>query len=60
MTLENVSQAKNPDVRASLVALKRAAELARKVAIATDTEIVVVAGGKIVQVSAAQLRKDAA
>ena len=57
MTQKDLSQAKNPDLRASLVAMRRAAEMARRVAIQTDTEIIVVRDGKPVRISAAQLRE---
>jgi hypothetical protein len=56
MTLHELSRAKNPDLRISLLALQRAAELARKTAIQTDTEIVVVRNGKLVRITAEQLR----
>ena len=59
MSRPDISQAKNPDLRASLAGMRRAAELARKIAIQTDTEIVVVRGGKPVRITAAELRKDA-
>lgn len=54
----DLAHAKHSDMRASFVALKRAAELARKIAIQTDTAIVVVRDGKTVRVPAAQLRKE--
>jgi hypothetical protein len=57
MTQKDLAQAKNPDLRASLVAMRRAAEMARRVAIQTDTEIIVVRDGKPVRISAAQLRE---
>jgi hypothetical protein len=56
MIQPDLSTAKDPDIRASFNAMKRAAELARKVAIQTDTSIVIVQGGEIVRISAAQLR----
>ena len=57
MTQQELSKAKNPDLRASLAALQRAAELARQVAVQTNTAIVVVQGGKLLRIPAAQLRK---
>ena len=48
---------KNPDIRGSMAAMRRAAALARQIAIETDTGIVVVRNGKIVHVSAAELRE---
>ena len=57
MTLRDLSEAKNPDLRASLAGMRRAAALARQIAIQTDTEIVLVRDGKPVRISAAELRK---
>ena len=57
MTRQELSQAKDPDLRASLKALQRAAELARKTAIQTDTDIVIVENQQIVRLSAQELRR---
>lgn len=57
MPQKDISQAKNPDLRASLAALQRAAELARQTALQTDTAIVVVREGKRMRITAEQLRK---
>ena len=57
MTLRDLSEAKNPDLSASLAGMRRAAALARQIAIQTDTEIVLVRDGKPVRISAAELRK---
>lgn len=54
---QDIAQARNPDLRGSLAAMKRAAELARRTAIQTDTEIVVVHDGKTVLIPAKQLRE---
>ena len=59
MTLRDLSEAKNPDLRASLAGMRRAAAMARKIAIQTDTEIVLVRDGKPVRIGAAELRKGA-
>lgn len=56
MTQQELSKAKNPDLRASLAAMRRAAQLARQTAIQTDTAIVVVRGGKLTRIPAEQLR----
>ena len=56
MSRADLSQAKNPALRGSLAAMRRAALLARKTAIQTDTVIVQVRDGKLVQIPAAQLR----
>ena len=57
MSRTDISQAKNPDLRGSMAAMKRAAALARKIAIQTDTGIIVVRDGKPVRISAAELRE---
>jgi hypothetical protein len=58
MTQQELSKAKNPDLRASLVAMRRAAEMARSTAIQTNTEIVIVKDGIPVRVTAEELRKE--
>lgn len=57
MTIPDISIAKDPDLRASMAAMQRAAELARKTAIQTDTGIVIVRDGQIVHISAQELRQ---
>lgn len=57
MTRHELSRARNPDLRASLAAMQRAAELARQAAMQTDTAIVVVQDGKLVRIPAEELRK---
>ena len=57
MNRNDLSSAKNPDLRASLAGMRRAAALARQTAIQTDTEIVLVQGGKPVRITAAELRE---
>lgn len=58
MTSQELSKAKNPDLRASLAAMRRAAKLARRIAIQTDTEIIIVKEGKPVRITAEELRKE--
>lgn len=60
MTQPELSKARNPDLRASLAALQRAARMARQIAIQTNTAIVVVQNGKLVRIPADQLRKSPA
>lgn len=60
MNDNDLSKAKDPDVRASLGALRRAAQLARKIAIQTETGIVVVSDGRRHRISANELRQQAA
>ena len=59
MKTPDISTAKNPDLRASMAAMQRAAALARKTAIQTDTGIVIVRDGRIVHVSAQEPRQTA-
>lgn len=56
MTQKEITKAKNPDLRASLAAMQRAAEMARQTAMQTNTAIVVVVDGKPVRIPAEQLR----
>ena len=55
----DLSKAKDPDVRASLGALRRAAQLARKTAIQTETNIVIIKDGRMLRISADELRRRA-
>lgn len=59
MNTRDISEAKDPDLRASVVAMQRAAKLARTIAMQTDTGIVIVENGQIVHISAAELREAA-
>jgi hypothetical protein len=59
MKAQDLSKAKSPELRASLAALRRAGALARKTAIQTDTDLVIVQDGKLVRISADQLRREA-
>ena len=59
MMKQDISKAKNADLRASLDAMRRAAEAARRTAIQTDTAIVIVQDGRIVRVTAEELKKEA-
>ena len=58
MKQQELFKAKNPDLHASLTAMQRAAELARRTALQTDTAIVVVQNGKLMRIPAAQLRNE--
>lgn len=57
MTMKDIAEAKDPDLRASMAAMQRAAEMARQIAIQTDTELVVVEHGEIVRIPANELRE---
>ena len=56
MKQEDLPKARHADMRGSLAAMRRAAELARQTAIQTDTAIVLVRDGKPVRITAAELR----
>ena len=53
---QDLSKAKSPALRGSLAAMQRAAQQARKIAIDTDTALVVVKDGKLLRIPAEQLR----
>lgn len=57
MKKPDISTAKDPDLRASLIAMRRAAALARKTAIQTNTGIVVVRDGQLLRITAQELRE---
>ena len=57
MKPRDISEAKNPDLPASLAAMRRAAAMARETAIRTGTAIVIVRDGKPVRIPAARLRE---
>lgn len=59
MTLQDLPTANHPDFIGSLDAMQRAAESARQLAMQTDTAIVVMREGKIVRVTADELRREA-
>jgi hypothetical protein len=59
MNAKDLSEAKDPDVRASLGALLRAAQMARQTAIQTETNIVIVKDGKLLRISPDELRQQA-
>lgn len=57
MNNADIREAKDPDLRASLAGMQRAAELARKTAIQTGTNLVFVKDGVITKISADELRE---
>ena len=59
MTSKDISNARDPDLRSSLTAIRRASGLARKAAIQTDTALVIVRDGRLVIVEAKTLREQA-
>lgn len=56
----DISQITDPLIRNSLAAMHRAAEMAREIAIQTNTGIVVTRNGEIVHVDADELRAEKA
>lgn len=56
--MKDISEAKDPDLRASMAAMQRAAELARHTAISTDTHLVIVENGELVRIPADVLRRE--
>ncbi len=60
MNTNDLANAKDPDLRAALVALRRAALAARRTAIQTGTHLVIVEQGRLQRIPAADLaRQDA-
>lgn len=59
MKLQDLSTAKDPDLRASLAAMQRAAALARKIAMQTNTGIVIVQDNELRYITADELRLEA-
>lgn len=57
MKTNDITKAKNPALRGSLNALRRSAAAARKVAIQTDTHLVIVKDGQLLRISAEELRQ---
>ena len=57
VTEQELSQAKDKDLPASLIAMRRAARMARELAVRTDTAIIVIRDKKLVRVTADELRK---
>ena len=57
MTLDQLSQAKDKDLPASLIAMRRAARAARVTAVRTETAIVVLRDHKPLRISADELRQ---
>jgi hypothetical protein len=58
--MRDISEAKDPDLRASPVAMRRAAELARKIAIQTGTDLIVMKDGKLTRLHPQDLREGSA
>lgn len=56
MKTNDITKAKNPALRGSLNALRRSADAARKVAIQTNTNLIVVKDGKLTSIPPQTLR----
>ena len=54
---EPLTSATNPDLVNSLTALRRAARMAREIAVRTDTHIIVARDGELIRVTAEELRR---
>ena len=59
MKTKDISEAKDPDLRSSMAALLRASQLARTIAIQTDTDLIIAKDGKLVRISPEELRREA-
>ena len=55
MNANDLAKAKNPDVRAALGALRRAAQMARKTAMQTNTHLVLMKEGRLQRIAASEL-----
>ena len=60
MKTKALTEAKDPDLRGSAAAMRRAAQLARETAIQTGTNLVVMKNGKLTRIPARALRTVAA
>ena len=56
MTMKNIQEAKDPDLRSSAAAMSRAAAAARKTAIQTGTNLIIMKDGKLTRIPAQTLR----
>lgn len=58
MKAQDLAKAQNPDMRAALGALRRAAQMARATAIQTNTHLVVMKDGRIQRIAASVLASE--
>lgn len=56
--MRNIQEAKDPDLRASAAAIRRAAQAARRTAIQTGTNLIIVKNGQLVRLSPEELQKE--
>lgn len=57
MNQKSIELAKNPDLAGSLIAIRRAAQRARQLAVSTNTKLVVLRNGKCVHVKPNEAQK---
>ena len=57
MNDKQISQAKDSDLRGAIVALKRAAQLARQTAIQFGTDLVIAEDGRLIRIPAEDLNR---
>lgn len=55
MNADDLAQAKDPDVRAALGALRRAAQSARKTVMQTNTHLIIMKDGRLQRIAASEL-----
>ena len=55
MNANDLAQAKDPDVRAALGALRRAAQSARKTVMQTNTHLIIMKDGRLQRIAASEL-----
>lgn len=55
MNAKDLDKAKDPDVRAALGALRRAAQSARKTVMQTNTHLVIVKDGRLQRIGASEI-----
>jgi Cdc6-like AAA superfamily ATPase len=55
MHSNDIATAKDPDMRAALGALRRAAQLARKTVMQTNTHLIIMKDGRLQRISASEL-----
>lgn len=57
MNNKDISEAKDPDIRSSMVALQRASLLARQTAIRTGTRLIIVKDGQLLRLTSEEILK---
>lgn len=55
MNANDLAKAKDPDVRAALGALRRAAQSARNIAMQTNTHLIIMKDGRLQRIKASEL-----